>query len=83
MPGVAGEYYGMHRPKSNNKRLARYAIIIPAQIRIDDAVTDSNKAWAASIRCTPHIGDFTRWKDHDSYSKAFGRLLRDLKAEGA
>jgi hypothetical protein len=28
------------------------------------------------------IGDFTRWKDHDAYQKAFERLLRDLKAEG-
>ena len=25
--------------------------------------------------------DFTRWKEHDSYRKAFDRLLRDLKAE--
>jgi len=28
-----------------------------------------------------HIGDFTRWKDHDEYQKVFERLLRDLKAE--
>jgi hypothetical protein len=27
-----------------------------------------------------HVGDFTRWKEHDSYQKAFERLLRDLKA---
>lgn len=26
------------------------------------------------------VGDFTRWKDHDSYQKALDRLLRDLKA---
>jgi hypothetical protein len=49
--------------------------------RIDDAVMDSDKAWAATIRRTRHIGDFTDWKDHDSYRKAFDRLLRDLKAE--
>jgi hypothetical protein len=49
-------------------------------IRLDDAVMESNKAWAALIRRTRHIGDFTRWKDHDSYQKAFDRLLRDLKA---
>jgi hypothetical protein len=42
---------------------------------------ESKKAWAALIRRTRHIGDFTRWKDHDSYQKAFERLLRDLKAE--
>lgn len=51
-------------------------------IRIDDAVTDSDKAWAATIRRTRHIGDFTRWKEHGPYQKAFERLLRDLKAEG-
>ncbi len=28
-----------------------------------------------------HIGDFTRWKEHDAYSKALERLLRDLKVE--
>jgi hypothetical protein len=50
-------------------------------IKIDDAVMGSEQAWAAAIRRTRHIGDFTRWKDHDSYQKAFERLLRDLKAE--
>ena len=25
---------------------------------------------------------FSNWKDHDSYQKAFDRLLRDLKAAG-
>jgi hypothetical protein len=30
---------------------------------------------------TRHIGDFSRWKDHDTYQKAFERLLRDLKAQ--
>jgi hypothetical protein len=50
-------------------------------VRIDDTVMESSKAWAALIRRTRHIGDFTRWKDHDSYQKAFDRLLRDLKAK--
>ena len=50
-------------------------------IKIDDAVMESKQAWAATIRRTRHIGDFTRWKNHDSYQKAFDRLLRDLKAE--
>jgi hypothetical protein len=27
-----------------------------------------------------HIGDFTRWKEHDAYGKALERLPRDLKA---
>jgi len=50
-------------------------------VRIDDAVIESGQAWAAALRRMRHIGDFSKWKDHDSYSKAFERLLRDLKAE--
>jgi hypothetical protein len=50
-------------------------------IRIDDAVMETGAAWAAEIRRIRHIGDFRNWKDHDSFQKAFERLLRDLKAE--
>ena len=50
-------------------------------IRIDDAVIDSEQAWAASLRRMRHIGDFSKWKEHDSYQKAFARLMRDLKVE--
>jgi hypothetical protein len=50
-------------------------------IRLDDAVMKTDQAWAADVRRTRHIGDFTRWKDHDAYRQAFQRLLRDLKAE--
>jgi len=49
-------------------------------IRIDDAVMSAPQPWAADIRRTRHIGDFTGWKDHDSYQKALQRLLRDLAA---
>jgi hypothetical protein len=28
-----------------------------------------------------NIGDFTRWKEHDAYTKALNRLLRDLRVE--
>ena len=50
-------------------------------IRLDDAVMETDEAWAAKLKRSRHIGDFTKWKDHDSYQKAFDRLLRDLKAE--
>src|SRR3954471_13630850 len=50
-------------------------------IRLDDAVMDADKAWAASLRRTRHIGDFRDWKDHDTYQSALQRILRDLKAE--
>lgn len=51
-------------------------------IRLDDAVMETEQAWAASLRRTRHIGEFNNWKNHDRYKKAFDRLLRDLKAEG-
>jgi len=49
-------------------------------IRLDDAVMQTDQAWAADIRRTRHIGDFSHWKEHDAYQQAFRRLLRDLKA---
>jgi hypothetical protein len=48
-------------------------------IRLDDAVMKTDQAWAASLRRQRHIGDFSKWKDHDSYVKALDRLVRDLK----
>ena len=48
-------------------------------IRLDEEVMATDRAWAADIRRTRHIGDFSQWKDHDSYQKAFTRLLRDLQ----
>jgi len=49
-------------------------------VRIDDAVMETKAPWARMLRRERHIGDFTGWKNHDSYQKAFERLLRDLKA---
>jgi uncharacterized protein YjbI with pentapeptide repeats len=46
-------------------------------IRLDDAVMDTNEAWAAKLRAR-HIGDFRRWKEHDEYQRSFARVLRDL-----
>ena len=51
-------------------------------LRVDETVMHTSQAWAADIRRTRHIGDFTRWKQHDDYQQALERLLRDLKAEG-
>jgi TIR domain-containing protein/pentapeptide repeat protein len=49
-------------------------------IRLDETVMHTQEAWAADIRRMRHIGDFTRWKDHEEYQKVFERLLRDLQA---
>jgi len=51
--------------------------IVLFPIRLDDAVMDTDEAWAAKLRAR-HIGDFTRWKEHDEYLKSFERVLRDL-----
>jgi len=48
-------------------------------IRLDDAVMVSKTGWASSVRTQRNIGDFTKWKEHDAYQKAFARLLKDLK----
>ena len=42
---------------------------------------DTGKDSAREIR-EYFIPDFSRWKDHDSYKKAFDRLLKDLTAKG-
>jgi hypothetical protein len=52
-------------------------ILLP--IRIDDAVFSSDAGWAAFVKNSRHIGDFTRWQDKTAYQKALIRLLRDLK----
>lgn len=41
---------------------------------------DTGKDTAREVR-EYFIPDFSHWKDHGSYQKAFTRLLRDLKAE--
>jgi uncharacterized protein YjbI with pentapeptide repeats len=63
------------------EREDRQKSIVLFPIRVDDAVMQTKEAWAADIRRTRHIGDFSQWMNHDSYTKAFDRLLRDLKAE--
>ncbi len=50
-------------------------------VRLDDAVMECPRAWAADIRRTRHIGDFRKWKDHDAFQKSLDRLLRDLKSQ--
>jgi len=61
------------------ERRDKRTVLFP--IRLDDAVMKIQDGWPGDIRRTRHIGDFTEWKEHDSYQKAFQRLLRDLKAD--
>jgi hypothetical protein len=48
-------------------------------VRLDDTVMQTSQAWAATLRRTRHIGDFTSWTEPQAYQSAFARLLRDLK----
>jgi hypothetical protein len=54
----------------------RRTVLVP--IKIDDAVEETNRAWARTIKRTRHIGDFTRWDDDGEYKKVLSPLLRDL-----
>ncbi len=58
------------------KEMGREAILFP--LRIDASIDRSDVAWARMVK-RRHITDFSGWKDHDSYQKAFQRILRDLK----
>lgn len=64
----------MEREREENR-------ILLFPIKLDEATAGIKSGWPADVRRNRHIGDFTSWKDHDSYQKALDRLLRDLKAE--
>ena len=51
--------------------------IVLFPIRLDDAVIDTNEAWAAKLRAR-NIGDFRRWTDHYAYKASLERVIRDL-----
>jgi hypothetical protein len=57
-------------------------LCIHPESRILKQVVDvAEETQAAKVR-QRHIGDFRQWKQHDAYTKAFDRLLRDLKNAG-
>jgi hypothetical protein len=62
------------------ERKQKRTVLFP--IRLDNSVTQIPTGWPALIRNSRHIGDFTNWRNHDFYQKAFSLLLRHLKAEG-
>jgi len=57
-----------------------YKKLVLFPITLDEQVMQTTLPWAADIRRSRHIGDFTAWKEHDTYQTAFTRLLRDLQA---
>jgi len=73
-PWVESEVEAAFEKERKQKR----TVLFP--IRLDDTVMKTTRAWAADVRRTRHIGDFTQWKKHDQFEKVFARLLCDLKA---
>ncbi len=61
------------------ERTEHREILFP--IRLDESVMRTSRIWAAMLRTTRHIGDFTHWTNQQAYQLAFSRLMRDLIAE--
>jgi hypothetical protein len=53
-------------------------VIFP--IRLDDAIFDPQSDWPEMIKNRRHIGNFSHWKNQNSYQIAFEKLLKDLRA---
>ena len=54
-------------------------VLFPVQL--DETAMKTDQVWAAKLRRTRHIGDFSRWQDHEAYQQSLARLLRDLAAK--
>ena len=79
---VSSEWVGDEVEAALEKEGGQGGKVVLFPLRLDDAVTEIKSGWPAKVRRTRHIGDFSHWKNHDSYKKAFERLMRDLKAGG-
>jgi TIR domain/Pentapeptide repeats (8 copies) len=63
----------------DEERTRKQDVLFP--VRLDKAVMQTSEGWARLLRGQRNIGDFTRWKEHDSYQKSFERLMRDLRVK--
>ena len=63
----------------DEERTRKNVVLFP--VRLDDAVMQTSEAWARLLQGQRNIGDFTGWKEHDSYQKSLERLMRDLRIE--
>lgn len=50
-------------------------------IAIDKEFKKSDTWWAHEIQKKVNVGDFSDWKNHDSYTKSLNKLLSSLKEE--
>jgi hypothetical protein len=65
----------------DEERSRKTTVLFP--IRVDDAVLNTDEAWARGLHIQRNIGDFRRWKNHDAYQKVLEQVLRDLKVAQA
>jgi hypothetical protein len=65
----------------DEERERKQVVLFP--IRLDDAVLQTKEAWARLLRGQRYIGDFSGWKERNTYQKALERLLRSLRVEKA
>lgn len=63
----------LDRETKENKK-----ILFP--INIDNTVFEDDSFWVKDIRLERLITDFSKWKDHDAFEKAFQKITADLKA---
>lgn len=48
-------------------RLGKQGRTVLFPIRLDNAVMEADEAWAADIRRTRPVGDFSAWKERNNY----------------
>jgi uncharacterized protein YjbI with pentapeptide repeats len=80
---VMTEIRRTRKAEIRDKRQKLFPIRLVDMIKLKDWEcfdADSGKDLAVEVR-EYFMPDFSAWKDHDSYQRAFDHLLRDLKAE--
>lgn len=77
------------RKARKRERVEKNRVLFPVRMVSFEAIrdwelfdADEGKDLAAEIR-EYFIPDFSDWKNHDTYQRAFRSLLRDLKADGS
>jgi hypothetical protein len=63
------------------ERRQKRVVLFP--IRLDDTVMKVETGWPADIRRSRNIGNFKKWKTHETYQKTFEQLLRDLESKSS
>jgi hypothetical protein len=74
------------RHASEKPTIRRIPVFLPDSVGLPLAARNGRmmghfRSGGETTKRTRHIGDFTRWKEHDAYTKALDRLLRDLRVE--